>query len=154
MKKIKLFTALHDTDNSTGVNVFLSEIEAVGDLLKGRSEEVTECGGQDEFFDAVNNGDISDVYKMECNSIEMDLMDVISANIEAREEKPYLFTVHTVVEESKHTITFLSYSDEPDKVAKWLSDNNSAQCNEYREITPAEAHAWEMAKAIERGDSL
>lgn len=175
--KVSIHNAISDTvKDGLSIITVLTQQTAIDCLVADHKELVKQHGGQDEFFDAVANGECSSINQLNLDSTTFGLMDIITANIKVAtgEEKPYLFTVCTVFGEYNVNKTYLSYTDDPDETAKELAfeersskeddwcekmegywfDGNFVKCHYYREITPAEAQVWLLAKQLEEGARL
>ncbi len=175
--KVSIHNAISDTvKGGLSIITVLTQQTAIDCLVADHKELVKQHGGQDEFFDAVANGGYSSINQLNLDSTTFDLMDIITANIEVAtgEEKPYLFNVRTHFGAYEVEETYLSYTDKPDDMAIKMAleersakeddwdedmkgywfDGNFVKCHYYREITPAEAQVWLLAKSLKNGGSL
>lgn len=173
--KVSIHNAISDTvKGGLSITTVLTQQTAIDCLAADHKELVKQHGGQDEFFDAVANGECSSINQLNLDSTTFGLMDIITANIKVAtgEEKPYLFNVRTIVGGYEHDDNYLSYTDNPDEIVRerldklpdeavwdedekgyWF-DGNFVKCHYYREITPAEAQVWLLAKQLEEGARL
>lgn len=170
--KIAIHTAVSDTlKGGLSITVALTKQSAIDSLTADHQELIEPHGGQDELFDAAANGKHSNITQLNLDTTTFDLMDLIAANIEEPEEKPYLFKIRTLYEGYAEDEVYLSYTSNPVEKGKELAkdareleesdwdesdqaysfNGNLVSCNTYREITPAQAEVWRMAKRFEMG---
>lgn len=170
MEKVTVFLTTEVSQHRTSAQMFLDRQSAIDDLTFDHQNLVTQCGGADEFFDAVNSGKFSNIERMEINEVEYDLMTLIeAANPNTFSKvKPYLFTIRTLMDGYEFDATYLEFTQHPSKTGKdlarderelndddwseseqaYMFDGNPITCSGFVEITPAQAALWLLAKGI------
>lgn len=172
--EVALFVCTKADTKGIASNVFLKRREAEDYLTADYKEQVSECGGAEEFLEAVNNHLFSYIDEMEINEIKMDLKSLVCAAHEEKEapktqDKPYLFSVKEVIDGYESTTTSMVRTTCPEATAKQLAMNlrdssledwsdelqgfvfnggDYVTCTRYQIITNAQAFLWSMANEI------